>query len=320
VTGASPTTFAVDLGGTHLRCGVVAGDGTILAEQREPTPSSLDEIVTAIARGVHVTGRDRDVAPVVGVGAAGMIDFDGQIRFAPNVPAFRDAPVRERLADALGMRVALDNDANVAALGELAHGAARGCSEVLVITLGTGIGGGIVTRGAVLRGAHGFGAEIGHFQVDPDGPTCACGEPGHWEALASGTALGVLARDRAEKGQAPSVLALAGGDVAAVKGDHVGDAAQAGAADAVAIIEEYARRVAVGLVGLVNILDSELVVVSGGVVELGDVLMRPLREWFSGHLEGASHRPDVPIVPAALGEQAGLVGAGVLARRVLEEG
>jgi glucokinase len=270
--------------------------------------------VTAIAEGVRALGVDRDVAPAVGIGAAGMIDFEGVIRYAPNVPAFRDAPVQRLVADALGMPVVLDNDANVAAVAELVHGVARGRTEVLCITLGTGVGGGIVTRGAVLRGAHGFGAEIGHFQVDPDGPMCACGEPGHWEALASGTALGVLGRTRAGEGRAPSVLARAGGVTDAVEGTHVGDAAQAGEPDAVAIVEEYARWVAVGLVGLVNILDPELVVVSGGVIELGDVLLVPLREWFAGHLEGAGHRPEVPIVPAALGEQAGLVGAGVLAR------
>ena len=317
MTGGTPATFAVDLGGTNLRCGIIDGDGTIVADRRVATPSSLEEIVAAIADGVRALAADHDVAPAVGIGAAGMIDFQGVIRYAPNVPAFRHAPLQQLLSEALGMRVLLDNDANVAALAEHVHGVARGLSEVLCITLGTGVGGGIITRGAVLRGAHGFGAEIGHFQVDPDGPMCACGERGHWEARASGTALGVLGRTRAAEGRAPSVLELAGGDVDAIGGMHVGDAAQAGAADAIAIVAEYARWVAVGLVGLVNILDSELVVVSGGVVELGDVLLVPLREWFAGHLEGARHRPGVPIVPAALGEHAGLVGAGVLARALV---
>lgn len=307
-------TFGIDLGGTNLRSGVVGSDGALIADQRVPTPATLEGIVDAIASGVRELASKHDTARCVGIGAAGMIDFDGVIRYAPVVPAFREAPVQQLVADALDMPVVLDNDANVAVLAELVHGAARGRREVLCITLGTGVGGGIVTRGQVLRGAHGFGAEIGHFQIDPNGPMCACGERGHWEALASGTALGALGRARAAQGDAPSVLALAGGTAEAVRGVHVGDAAQAGAPDAIAIVAEYARQVAIGLVGLVNILDSELVIVSGGVVELGDALFVPLREFFHGHLEGATHRPEVEIVPAELGEQAGIVGAGVLAR------
>jgi glucokinase len=132
--------------------------------------------------------------------------------------------------------------------------------------------------------------------------------------VASGTALGVLGREWAAAGAAPSVLAAAGGAVADITGVLVGDVAQTGAGDAVAVVEEYARRVAVGLVGLVNILDPELVVVSGGLVELGDVLLGPLRGAFDGRIEGAPHRPAVPIVPADLGGRAGVVGAAVLSR------
>ncbi len=204
----------------------------------------------------------------------------------------------------------------MAALGELTHGAGRGNDSFLLVTLGTGVGGGVVSGGKVLRGAHGFGAEIGHFQVDPDGPMCACGQRGHWEAVASGHALGVLGRERAAAGKAPSVLARAGGDVDAVTGLHVGDAAQAGEPDAVALVREYAHDVAVGLVGLANILDPAVILISGGLVEFGGVLLDPLREWFKGHIEGATYRAPVEIVPAALGEEAGLVGAAVLARTI----
>ncbi len=185
-----------------------------------------------------------------------------------------------------------------------------------MITLGTGVGGGIVTRGKVLRGAHGFGGEVGHFQIDPHGPACACGERGHWEASASGHALGAFGTGAGGEGAAPSVLARAGGVVGAITGMDVGDAALAGAPDAVALVREYAVQVAIGLVGLVNILDSELIVVSGGLIGLGDVLLDPIREAFRGHLEGAHHRPEVPIVAAALGDDAGMVGAAVLAREL----
>jgi glucokinase len=305
--------FGVDLGGTNLRVGVVDADATVVQQTRVPTPATLDGIVGAIAAAVGQLRPLRPDARALGVGAAGMVDRDGVIHYSPNVPAFLEAPVRARLEDALGIPVVVDNDANVAAYGELEHGAARGCRDVLVITLGTGVGGGVVCDGRVLRGAHGFAGEIGHFQVDPDGPVCACGEPGHWEALASGTALGALARARAASGAAPSVLELAGGDLDAVEGTHVGDAALAGAADAIAIVAAYAAHVAVGLVGLVNIFDSELVVVSGGLIELGATLLDPMRAAFAGHLEGARHHPEVPLVAAELGGDAGLVGAARLA-------
>jgi glucokinase len=313
----TPATFGIDLGGTNLRSGVVDGTGALVADQRVPTPSTLDGIVAAIASGVHALADEHDVARSVGIGAAGMIAFDGVIRYAPNVPPFVEARVVQLVHQALDMPVALDNDANVAALAEVVHGAAQGYDEVLCITLGTGVGGGIITRGEILRGAHGFAAEVGHFQVDPNGPMCACGERGHWEAIASGTALGRLGRERAAAGEAPSVLARVDGVTDAITGVHVGDAAQAGETDALALVHEYARGVAVGLVGLVNILDSELIVISGGLVELGDVLLGPLREFFDGHLEGARHRPKVDIIPAALGERAGVIGAGVLARTLL---
>ncbi len=307
-------TFGVDLGGTNLRAAVVDADGTIVSQRRTTTPTTLDGIVSAIAQAVADLARDCPDARAVGVGAAGMIDRDGVVHYAPNIPAFIRSPVRALLAEATGRPVVIDNDANVAALAELTHGAAQGIDDFLLVTLGTGVGGGIVIGGRVLRGAHGFAAEVGHFQVDPDGPLCACGERGHWEALASGNALGALGRERAAAGTAPDLLARANGNVGAITGVLVGDAAQEGNADALAIVHDYAQHVAVGLVGLANILDPVVVLVSGGLVELGGVLLDPLRAWFSGHLEGARYRPPVDIVPARLGEEAGLVGAAVLAR------
>ncbi|HEX9504669.1 MAG TPA: ROK family protein [Acidimicrobiia bacterium] len=314
---AGRATFGADIGGTNVRVAVVDGDGTVVEQRRSSTPSTLDQLVEQIIDAVHELTPLRPRAHALGIGAAGLVDHDGAIRYAPNVPAFRDAPLRARVSAALGVPVAVDNDANVAALAELVHGAARGRDDVLLITLGTGVGGGIVAGGHVVRGAHGFGAEIGHFQVDPDGPMCACGQRGHWEAVASGTALGALGRARAVAGVAPSVVARAGGSADAVKGVHVGEAAVAGEPDALEIVAEYATQVAIGLVGLVNILDPDLVVVSGGLVELGDVLLAPLRTAFSGKIEGARYRPEVQIVPAALGEQAGVIGAAVLARDLI---
>jgi glucokinase len=311
---APPPTFGVDIGGTNLRCAVVDAQGGVIERRRLPTPVEFDDIVQTIASEIGELAYTHDDAGSVGIGAAGMVDFDGVIHYAPNVPAFVRAPLRARVAEATGRAVVVDNDANVAALAELLYGAGRGLTDFLLVTLGTGVGGGIVSGGKVYRGAHGFGAEIGHFQVDPDGPMCVCGERGHWEALASGRALGALGRARARAGRAPSVLALANGDADGITGVHVGDAAQSGTPDAVAIVRDYAFQVAVGLAGLANVLDPAVIMISGGLVELGALLLDPMREWFEGHIEGAKQRDAIPIVPAKLGDEAGIVGAAALAR------
>ena len=314
---ASFATFGVDLGGTNTRVALVDPDGTVVEQRVGPTAPTLDGIVEFIADAARALHHHRPDAAALGVGAAGMVDRDGVIHYSPNVPAFLRAPVRARLTEALGLPVAVDNDANVAALAELVYGAGRGSDNFLLVTLGTGVGGGVVVNGKVLRGAHGFAAEIGHFQVDPHGPRCACGEIGHWEAVASGTALGALGRAAAARGEAPAVLALAGGDVATVRGTHVGEAAQRGEPDAVALVVEYAHQVAIGLVGLVNIFDPDQVLVSGGLVDLGDVLLGPLAAAFHGRVEGAPYRPAIPVVAAALGGSAGVIGAAALARELV---
>jgi glucokinase len=312
----SLVTIGIDLGGTNLRVAAVDATGAIVGEARVPTPDDADGLVVAMVDGCRELLTSTS-ARAVGVGAAGLVDRDGTVHYAPNLPMLIEVELGRLLGERLSVPVVVDNDANVAGWGELAHGAAVGARDALVVTLGTGVGGAIVLDGRVYRGSHGYAAEIGHWQFDPRGPRCACGETGHWEACASGTALGGLARERAAAGDAPSVLARAGGDVGAITGHHVGASAAAGEPDGCALIDDYADAVALGFAGLANILDPELIVVSGGLVTLGDVLLDPVRRAFRGHLEGADHRPDVPIVPAALGEHAGVVGAAVLARTLL---
>jgi glucokinase len=314
VTSPGSPTVGVDLGGTNVRVAVVDRDGHVDAEERAPTPLDWPTLRATISTLVERLRAAHPTADAVGVGAAGLVDRDGTVHYAPNIPRLIRVPLQAALVESLGLPVIVDNDANAAAWGELCHGAARGVAHGLVITLGTGIGGGIISDGRILRGAHGFAAEVGHWPFDPSGPECACGEWGHWEAAASGRALGALARAAAAAGDAPKVLARAGGDLRAVTSVDVADAATEGDADGLRILEVYARRVALGFAGLVNILDPEVVVVSGGLVELGDVLLAPLRDAFGAHLEGAPYRPPVPIVPAALGERAGVVGAAALAR------
>lgn len=316
--GGRPT-LGVDLGGTHLRVGLVDPDGTVLATRKVATPATdADALVAAVADTAAAVRDDAGAPPVgaVGIGLAALVDADGVPRDAPNVPALVGLTLGAHVGAATGLPVVVDNDANVAALGELVHGSARGARHVLVITLGTGIGGGIVIDGQVYRGAHGFAAEIGHWQCDPAGAVCACGIRGHWEALASGTALGRLGREAAARGEAPGVLDRAGGTVDAVDGFAVSAALAAGAPDAVAIVDHFAEQVAVGCAGLLAVLDPERIVISGGLVVLGDALLDRVRARIPAHLESAAHRPPIPVVAGALGDDAGLVGAAVLARAV----
>jgi glucokinase len=311
-------TIGLDIGGTKMLGVVTDAAGSIVAEERDESPEGFDDIVESAATMVaslraraEVTDAGDVVA--VGVGIAGLVDSDGVLRYGPNLPGVIDAPVREALAQHTGLPVVVDNDANVAGWGEVRFGAAAGARDALLVTLGTGIGGAIVLDGAVLRGAHGFAAEIGHFTIDRDGPICACGERGHWEAIASGSALGRMARELIGSGAGSAILTRAGGSVDAVNGHHVGEAAAAGDADALRLLDVYADNVALGLSALANILDPAIVVISGGLVELGALLFDPLKRAFRAHIEAPEHRPDVPIVPATLGERAGAIGAAAIA-------
>jgi glucokinase len=306
--------IGLDIGGTKVLGAVVDDSGRVIEEHRVPSPTGswaalLDAIVTTIT---ELRSRCSEVV-TVGIGAAGMVDLDGAIHYAPNVPAFRSTAVRADVQQAIGLPTVVDNDANVAAYAEVRFGAARGMSDAMVITLGTGIGGGVVVNGKVLRGAHGFAAEVGHFQIDPNGTMCACGERGHWEAMASGTALGQMARAAVERGELAAVLDAAGGDVAAVAGPHVSAAGHAGDTEALALIDAYAFNVAIGLVGLANIFDPGVIAIAGGLVNDGELFLGPIRRHFLGHVEGATYRPTPEIVPATLGERAGVIGAAILA-------
>ena len=312
--------IGLDIGGTKVLGAVVDDAGAVLDEHRVPSPTgewrgrgSFQGLFDAIVATVtELRARQPDVT-TVGIGAAGMVDLDGAIHYAPNVPAFRSTPVRADVQAAIGLPTVVDNDANVAAYAEVRFGAARDVPDAMVITLGTGIGGGVVIGGKVLRGAHGFAAEVGHFQIDPHGPMCACGERGHWEALASGTALGVMARAAAHRGELAAVVTAVGGDPDAVHGPDVSRAGRAGDAEALAVIDAYAFNVAIGLVGLANIFDPGVIAIAGGLVNDGELFLGPIRKHFLGHIEGASYRPVPDIVSATLGERAGVIGAAILA-------
>jgi len=276
--------------------GVVLDDGgQVAAEARVPTPTGAAAIVDAIAEVVDKLGGG---GLPVGVGMPGLVDRAGMLRFAPNLPGVVDAPMRADLSKRLGVPVVIENDATAACWGEREVGAGTKADDFLMVTLGTGIGGGIVAGGRLQRGANGFAGEIGHMVVDPDGPPCPCGKRGCWERFASGSALGRMAKERG--------LGEQGEDVTA--------AAQAGDPAAQNLLAEFAWWLALGLVNLAYIFDSSLFVLGGGLVDAGDLLLDPATDAFAALLAGAQHRPPVALVPAKLGSLAGAVGAALLAR------
>jgi glucokinase len=298
----------VDLGGT--KCVALEG-GAVVDEQRVPTPVGEEAVLDALAAVATSVGAASG-AVGVGVGVPGLVDRGGVLRFAPNLPGVVDLDIKGELERRLGVAVRVDNDATCAAWGERQLGAAQGYDDVILATLGTGIGGGIVAGGVLLRGANGFAGEIGHMVVDPDGPPCPCGQRGCWERYASGGGLGRLGQRAATEGRAAHVLALAGGDPALVRGEHVTVAAAEGDAEACAILAELGWWVALGLANLANAFDPDAFVLGGGLVEAGELLLGPVRKAFTELLTGAAHRPPVAIVPATLGEHAGAIGAASL--------
>ena len=307
-------TAGIDVGGTKILGVVLDAEGNVVAEERVPTPRGSDPLADALTTLVeHLRAAAPEVAGV-GIGVPGLVDRNGTLRVAPNLPGVYDFAVHHELADRTGRPVAVDNDATCAAWGESNLGAGRGAALMVLVTLGTGIGGGLVADGALVRGANGFACEIGHMIVDPQGPHGPCGRRGCWERYASGSGLGWLGRAAAERGDLQAVLDLADGDPEEIRGEHVTAAALDGDPAALAVVDEMASWVALGLVNLVNALDPDVLVIGGGLVQAGDLVLAPTRRWFADGMVAARFRPEVPIVAAALGERAGAIGAALLAR------
>ncbi|HEX7463817.1 MAG TPA: ROK family protein [Actinomycetota bacterium] len=304
--------LGIDVGGTKIAALRVARDGAVLARAMVPTPAE-DPEATIGAMIEVATDLITPAVVAVGVGAAGMVDVgEGILRYAPNL-AWRELPIARLMREALELPCQVDNDGNVAAWGEYRFGAGRGYRHMLLVTVGTGIGGGIVAGRRLFRGAHGFAAEIGHVIVEPGGPPCGCGNRGCWEQVASGQAIGRLGG--AAIGERPdSVLArLAENEPANVRGEMVTEAAREGDETAVGILGEVGRRLGEGIAGLVNVLDPQVVVIGGGAAAAGELLLEPARKAFMKAVEGPDHRPQVPIVVGELGNDAGAVGAAALA-------
>lgn len=317
---AAGVAVGVDIGGTKLAAGLVGADGSVLARDRVDTPAhDADAIVEAVLgvverltspHGFRAGVGGRAGVPV-GVGAAGMIDLGGTVRYAPNLD-WSGCRLGTSLARRLGATVTVDNDGNAAAWGEYRCGAGRDTRASLVmLTIGTGVGGGLIHNGTLVRGAQGFGAEFGHTIIAEGGRRCPCGNTGCLEALASGTAIGVTAGEWRESGRVPagSPLHLDSEPT----GKSVTIAAHAGDETARGVLAECGAWLGVGIASLVNALDPEMVVVGGGAMQAGELFLAPAREAAVQRLMGRSLRRTPPIVRAGLADDGGLVGAALLA-------
>ncbi|MEW6567836.1 MAG: ROK family protein [Chloroflexota bacterium] len=307
--------IAVDLGGTSIRVARFSADGPPpLAQVKTPTQASegpeavVRRIIQTIERILPAGATDLRI----GVGAPGPLDpRRGIILEAPNLPGWTNFPLRDMLQQHFGLPVAVGNDANLAALGEWRFGAGRGTQDLLYLTISTGIGGGVITDGRLLIGANGLAAELGHMTVDPNGPLCGCGLRGHLEAVASGPAIARRARELIESGR-PSTLTAQIEPDGGLTAEAVGEAARLGDPLAREVLAEAGEAIGRHLASLVHAFNPEIIVLGGGVTHVGPLLFEPIERALRAGVLHPAYLQSLRLVPAALGDDAGLIGAMVL--------
>jgi len=310
--------IGVDLGGTKIHTALAAGDGHILAETRVPTETKngpshvIGRIIATVEQVRAQAGVSSGFIDAVAVGSPGPLDIaSGVIHFAPNL-GWRGIPLKKLLQERLQAKVMIDNDANLAALGEHVYGAGRGMDNMVYITVSTGIGGGLILNGRLYHGTTDEAGEIGHITVLPDGPLCSCGGRGCLESVSSGTAIAREARRLVERGKGLNILARAGNEPDGISAVTVAEAAAGGDPEAVSIISHAARFLGVGVANLINLLNPDMIVLGGGVMEIGEPIWQGVRTEVEARVLGAACA-HVQVVPAGLGRRSGVLGAVALA-------
>lgn len=310
--------IGVDLGGTKIVAALVDATGAVQAKVRKETPANqgvsavIKEICDAAREVMQAAGVGHQEVSGVGVGAAGMTDSrKGVVILASNLQ-WKNVPLKRLVEERLGLPTFVDKDTNVAALGEQRCGAGQGVQHLLYVTVGTGVGGGIILNGEVYHGASEGAGEIGHIPLVPDGPRCGCGHDGCLETLASGPAMARRAMEAVRKGHRSHIVELAGGDVEAISAEIIAEAARDGDALAQEIFEIAGEYLGLGIAIYININNPQLVIIGGGVAEAGDLLFNPIRETVRKRALPLSAET-AKIVPAMLGEDAGVIGAAILA-------
>lgn len=310
-------TIGIDVGGTKVLGGVVTEAGEVLKTSRRDTPreggSALTQTIADVARELAA---EFDIS-AVGLSAAGFVSSDRKTMLAtPNIAGWNGVQLDAELTSLIDLPVVLENDANAAAWGERTFGAGKGKQNMLMVTVGTGVGGGIIVNGQLLRGAFGVAAEIGHLRVLPEGHLCGCGARGCFEQYASGNALLRHAREAiaASPDLARNLLARGDGTLEGLTGRAITEAAREGDQVAISAFNTTAQWLGAGIASLAVILDPECVVIGGGVVDAGEILLAPTRAAIERYMPFAGKHPYPEIIPATLGNEAGLVGAANLAR------
>lgn len=306
--------LGVDLGGTNLRAAAVTEDGTILYESTRPTlaDQGVDAVIDRIARSIRDAADHAGVAEDIPVGVAAPGPLDpraGIVYFAPNLPGWTNIKLRARLAELTGRRVILGNDANAAALGELYFGAGRGTQNLIYVGLGTGVGGGVISEGRLIDGIRGMGAELGHTTVSLDGPRCSCGSLGCLETYCAAWAITHEAELLIRCGRGAAIQHAAGEGPVGPRA--VGVAATQGDPAALALLNRAGTALGAGLANFVNIFNPELILIGGGVAEIGEPLLQPTRAALRLYAIPVMH-DIMRLAPASLGLETGVFGAAAL--------
>ena len=315
--GNSDLAIGVDVGGTKVLGGVVDLNGSILRTFREDTPrdggDALNQVIASVVTELQTTHKTEHV----GISAAGLVSSDRQTMLgAPNIKDWDGVNIAKALNKICGINSIVENDANSAAWAERVYGAGKGLENVIMVTVGTGIGGAAIVNGRPLRGANGTGAEFGHMRVVPDGELCGCGVRGCFEQYASGTALMRQAKAAIAKNPdgAKDLLARGDGTIAGLVGSHITDAARAGDKLAIGLLANSGDWLGAGIATLAMLFDPSIVVIGGGVIDAGELLLEPARKAMMREMPFVGKHPVPEIVAAKLGNDAGLVGAADLAR------
>jgi glucokinase len=318
----SDVAIGVDVGGTKALALTVARDGRVIGELQAATPHD-DSDYAGAATAATLTELVRELSArqglnpctvPVGIGLPGLMRRDGRLAFAPNLQSASGANLGSLLGESLGSSLVFgENDANCAALAEHEWGAARGIDDFVMVTLGTGIGGGVFAEGKLIRGRSGFAGEIGHMVVEARGAACPCGGRGCWERYASGGGLGRLTRDAARDGRLATLVAQMGGVVDSVRAEDVTAAAASGLAEAVTLMKEVGWWLALGLANLAAILDCGSFVIGGGLSSASDLVLPSAREYLVGLVEGYDARPAVTVTASMFGPRSGAMGAALVA-------
>ena len=311
-----------DIGGTKI-LGVAADYANVdsgrtfesLASRRSAVVEDGQAIIQSIVDMVRSLEADCDGSfSAVGVGIAGIVDREGVLRYSPNIQGVYDLEIRRLLEARLDRPVIVENDCTAAAWAEWRIGAGKGRRYMVLVAFGTGIGTGFVFDGRLYRGCNGFAGESGHMIVEQTGEKHLTGARGPWEYYVSGPGLRRLAQQAASRGDFTNALKQAG-SVAAITSEHAHTQIMGNDAQALAVLDDFCRYAAVGIANLVHISDPELVVISGGLVDIGEPLVEGIRKWTRRYVLGGDRRPEVEIVPAQCGSTAGAVGAGLLAAK-----